>query len=98
MRIVLVENLWSITVDQFNNHTPERWVQREGGKPIPNSDKLSKPFAGWVSTQKFFPNIGQAAKWIVQQDMLDKDTILLVDYVQEFEDRVEELLNSFLYT
>lgn len=49
--IINVNAQWRITVDQYNNFSPEEYVTREGGTLL-HTGKLSKPFEGWVS--KFF--------------------------------------------
>lgn len=84
---------WRITVDQHGNHTPERYVKRDGGNPIPGG-KISKPFEGWETTNKYLSTVSQAINWIATNDCMGEDYDSLIAYQDDFERRVGELVNG----
>ena len=91
MTQIVIDQDWMIEVDGHRNHIPHRWKEikkREGGgrELIPTGEFK------WHSENKFFPNMEQSLRYILEENMLDNlDTIS----IQEYLDMVKEVTDYF---
>jgi hypothetical protein len=86
-----VNDKWSIVIDIHNNHSPEEWVVKEGGKLV--IGKITKPFEGWVSHGKHYSNVPRAIRYIATQDTSD-DIATVQEYVDKVASNVERMLKE----
>ena len=91
MTQIVIDQDWMIEVDGHRNHIPHRWKEirkREEGsrESIPTGEY------DWFTENKFFPNMEQSLRYILEQNMLDNiDTISIQEYI----DLVKEVTDYF---
>ena len=80
--IVEIDNKWRIEVDNYGNHEPlnYRTIEKRNGTKVEE----------WVKVGKFFPNVGQAIKWIISQEvLLGVDTVQYQEYLDKHKELVD---------
>lgn len=89
MRTISINDEWQLHFDG-EQYMPFRY--RKGGDTITfGLHKGNKVEPKWIDQKKYFVNIPQALRWIVEQEMSVGDAIDITKYIKDS----ENLLNKF---
>ena len=81
--IIEIDERWKVTVDTYGNHEPVEFREVENRKTKELSMK-------WVEHNKYFPNMVQALRYIIDQTVLEKvDVATYREYIEQYKSLID---------
>lgn len=87
MAIIGINDEWHIRIDTHGNHIPYQYKEKMA--KVDNNKWEGTGDYDWSCSNKYFPNVPQAMRWIFEQGLTDMTLLEYVERIEEVEKRLK---------